>query len=775
MKKSLIMTALLLSVGVQALVANPVDFEYKVIDDAIGHPQVGDIDSDGHNDIILHVHRDDHHIRIKGRRTQLVWYRWPGYKKFTIFSGDFIGDRVAVGDINGNGHPDIVSGKVVDEGKVQMFWYQNPLPTHNPQNSSAWKEHLIGDYSGAIKDILTGDVNNDNRADIVVRGHDVTTIFFQKEKSWRVKKVTHPRKEGMDLADLDLDGDLDIILNGFWLETPSNPEEGDYKRHNIDEKWYTQSTGSWQDNCCYVGAADINKDGLLDVILSHSEKPGYPLSWYSVDKLSKVKTGPWTERQISPRFDWCETVDIADVDNDGNLDVLAAKFQRHDPQNYDNKPPYPVVVFYNINGDGLTWQSQELSDKGIYAGILGDVGSDGDLDVLGPRSYWTGPIEMWENKTSDKKLSLDEWSYIEVDNKRGKWGDWDEPKGLRYFGLSMADATGNGYKDIVSGRYFYRNPGGDMTGKWHRVDLGLNVDGMLFIDVDGDKFGDIIAEALPDVYWLEAQDRQGNSWKATKIGTLPKTGHVNGQGYVLAQIVPGGKEEIILSSGGGIFYFEIPADPAAGNWPRTRIASDTSEEGIGVGDIDNDGFIDICSGVGKGREAKTVAWWRNPGNGKGDWKQHIVGDTINNADRIAVSDINGDARLDIIVSEETRESDAHLFWFEQPSDPTSGNWKRHLVVKQYTMNSMDVADMDRDGDTDIIINEHRGDKRVQVWENDGRGNFTVHLVGAGKEGHLGARVADLDNDGDLDIVSHAWDSYQFLHLWRNDNKKGDKK
>jgi hypothetical protein len=91
------------------------------------------------------------------------------------------------------------------------------------------------------------------------------------------------------------------------------------------------------------------------------------------------------------------------------------------------------------------------------------------------------------------------------------------------------------------------------------------------------------------------------------------------------------------------------------------------------------------------------------------------------------------------------------------------------------MNSMDAADMDADGDTDIIINEHRGDKRVQIWENDGKGNFTAHLAGQEKEGHLGARVADMDNDGDLDILSIAWDNYKFLHLWRNDNGKGRKK
>jgi hypothetical protein len=240
-----------------------IPFEHVVIDaDAIGHPQVADVDMDGHNDIILQVHKDDHHIRIEGRKTHLAWYRWPDYEKYAIFSGDFIGDRVAVSDLNGDGNPDIVSGKVVDKESIQIFWYQNPLPSSSPKTTSVWQEHRIGDYAGAIKDVHVGDINKDNRPDVVVRGHDATMIYFQKAKSWRTRKVTHPRKEGMALADLDADGDLDIILNGFWLETPPNPEQADFIRHNIDKKWYTQKTGSWQDNCCYVGTADINQDGF---------------------------------------------------------------------------------------------------------------------------------------------------------------------------------------------------------------------------------------------------------------------------------------------------------------------------------------------------------------------------------------------------------------------------------------------------------------------------------------------------------------------------------
>jgi len=374
-------------------------------------------------------------------------------------------------------------------------------------------------------------------------------------------------------------------------------------------------------------------------------------------------------------------------------------------------------------------------------------------------------------------LPTDRWTYIEIDTTREMMHPMGGPDWLRSFGIDAMDINRDGYKDIVCGKYFYLNPGEDMSETWKRTEFGFAYDGYRFVDVDGDQLADIIAEDLPNVIWLEADDLNGSTWSARLIGHVPRTGHKNGQGSGIADILNGGKMEVLLAAEGGIHCAVIPEDPATAMWDFKLIAESHSDEGIGIGDIDGDGDLDLAFGDSReaGEEAELLYWAENPGNIDQLWTKHLVSDEVKAVDRVEIVDLNGDGRLDIAIAEERYpglEPNSNLRVFLSGKDPVSDPWEHRIVVTQWSMNNLDAVDIDHDGDVDLVTNEHKGTKhKTEVYLNDGKANFKAQLVGTGHEMHLGAKCFDLDSDGDMEIIGVGWDHYQTLHLFRNDAVK----
>ena len=285
------------------------------------------------------------------------------------------------------------------------------------------------------------------------------------------------------------------------------------------------------------------------------------------------------------------------------------------------------------------------------------------------------------------------------------------------------------------------------------------------LDVDADERADVIAQRDDGdigLYWLEAPAEPDGTWDTVSIGTAPRASHdLGAQGVAVAQLVPGGGDEVIVSSGAGIFGFEIPEDPSGGNWRQIHVSDRPSDEGFAVIDVDGDGLLDVVATTGA---TFLVEWYRAP-----EWETMSIGEFPSAVfpDRVGASDFNGDGRVDVVVTEENGEDqDAETIWWEQPADP-SDQWVEHQLVSQGTTNSLDVVDIDCDTDPDIVLAEHRGQRRLTIWHNDGTGSFEEVVVSTDRENHLGAKTVDIDDDGDRDIVGIAFDDFQLIHLWIN--------
>lgn len=403
---------------------NGMDFEHVVIDENIGgRTAIGDIDGDGFNDIVVHTWSSD---RGKQNDGKIGWYKYPNWRRYSIVdSGHIFGDGVLAVDLDKDGDNDVVTAKGSDN-EASIFWYENP----GGKAASGWKEHKIAtvERGSEVKDVEVHDMDHDGKLDVVVRTKHKFAVYFQESPdSWIEVKTDNAEREGMTIGDLDGDGDYDVVMNGFWLENPRRPRKDTWKRHDIDPMWYKDITGGWQDHSVMADAKDLNNDGKVDVILSHSEKTGFAVTWY---ESANPKGGPdaWTKHEVGI-VDYCHTLRGDDVDLDGDIDIVAATLIR-------KKIP-EICVFIN-EGKGLTWRKQPLAAVSAYKAKTGDIDNDGDIDIVTARSWDMGPLQLWRNTFSSTAgeigvgASPPPEAEVMIDGTREmldeKWTYWEGPR-----------------------------------------------------------------------------------------------------------------------------------------------------------------------------------------------------------------------------------------------------------------------------------------------------------------------------------------------------------
>jgi hypothetical protein len=291
----------------------------------------------------------------------------------------------------------------------------------------------------------------------------------------------------------------------------------------------------------------------------------------------------------------------------------------------------------------------------------------------------------------------------------------------------------------------------------HVVGKGFTDVGGAPFDVNGDGWIDFLSGSVLLINSGTPRDRPFTPYQVKTIYSHDtEFADVNGDGRM---------DAIANSDKAGLFWYEIPKDPTHPWIPHLIVSSNDHEVHGGVSpravaDIDGDGDPDVVT---------AQAWYENAtGNGLG-WRPHRNIDfgerhQYGVAVRTWTGDLDGDGDADVVQAE-ADNPDGRVAWFENDG---KGQWTRHLIKDKggrQDFHALAVADFDLDGDLDVFSGggplSLKGTQTSFIWENlaGPRGRPTPdrwreHVIGKWPVHEVEA--ADVDADGDIDLAAKPW-------------------
>lgn len=179
----------------------------------------------------------------------------------------------------------------------------------------------------------------------------------------------------------------------------------------------------------------------------------------------------------------------------------------------------------------------------------------------------------------------------------------------------------------------------------------------------------------------------------------------------------------------------------------STLINDYFPSAIGLGDINGDGFTDFLHSDHKNSQLNIQY---NSGNAAPSTLSQ-VSNSYMGITNIQVADINADGNLDIIVASLYHDK---VIWFESDGAATPAFTARELPFNLIGASLISIADMDGDGDLDIVASGIYEDNLIW-YENDGAATptFTQNIIFTSAYATTEIIPVDLDADGDLDIVT----------------------
>ncbi|WP_168563668.1 PVC-type heme-binding CxxCH protein [Crateriforma spongiae] len=350
----------------------------------------------------------------------------------------------------------------------------------------------------------------------------------------------------------------------------------------------------------------------------------------------------------------------------------------------------------------------------------------------------------------------------------------------RFFteGASAGDLDGDGHLDIVAGPLCFRGP--DFQQRF-RIAPAKEFPVEVYSDQFFSHVADVTGDGAADVLVIGFPGKPARLYVNPNVGPVDQdwpvheiTGPVDNESPAIIDLIPGGNPEIVCGNASQYGYYQS-GDDATKPWTWTPISRPGScpnrfTHGMGVGDVDGDGRLDV---VGKSH------WWRQPTDDDAEtlWTAKRWNDLGNypGGSQICVNDVDGDGDSDIVTS-----LHAHgygLAWFENRGGDI---FTRHDIMGESSqdnpygvafsqLHAVAMADVDRDGIKDIVTGKrfmaHRGkdigglQPPVLVWfrcvRDESSVEFIPHMIDDDSGVGVDVLVTDLNADSWVDVVSSS--------------------
>lgn len=698
--------------------------------------QLSDLDNDGDLDVLILSGSID--------SNESIWLN-SGAGLFVSAGQSITGTAVELGDLDGDGD---IDAYVARRFQPNTIWLNNGAAEFIDSGQT------LGDQ--ASYDVGLGDLDGDGDLDAFVANYrdenrvwtnDGSGVFQDSGQLLTGEgSAGDPGSHGVDLGDLDGDGDLDaFVVNGRFGES--------------NRVWLNDGDGAFQAAADTqplsvsrsVALGDLDGDGDLDTFVGNDGNFG------GQSNFSYLNDGTARFTRVDRALGVRQTVvgvALGDLDGDGDLDAVLA----------DSRGSYSGGLTFWTNADtDLVVQSSPLATQ-VPAGAAETIAWE---VVVTNRNGST--IE--EVRIVDQfATALSEIHVTEILATGLETASTLTPGPLTEELVDLATIAGNGalvYRleatlaaptanaglvafhtataTLPAGKQ-ESSPGNNRAQGTNSPGVLVGGTGLLALteqpfsrnSTTTVEVGDLDADGDLDLFTNQeirlndsgGQFVLGQSLLAFSVSDL-RLGDLDADGDLDAFLARAGNSNSDLSN-------RVWLNDGFGTFADSgQMLGNAATAAIDLGDIDGDGDLDVLHDVAEGG----LEVWLNDGAANFTLAATLAGQT--RATDLRLADLDSDGDLDAFV---VHQGQSNRVW---RNDGVGGFTDSGQALGTQASQGLALGDIDGDGDLDAAVANFDGN---QIWINSGDGTFDTNPIAVGTTSAFGVNLADLDSDGDLDVV-----------------------